>query len=358
MENLEAGVHGGLNQAELKALGLTPEAVLDFSVCFDPFMPPPAVKKAFGTVAINRYPDSEAVELRQCLSGKLGVAADNILVGNGAVELIRLIALTYFGSGDSVLVLEPTFGEYKVACRIVGAEVVNQWSGEEGSFTPNIKETLDLIRNLNPKGVFVCNPSNPAGQYLTKQDIEMILDACGDSLLILDEAYIAFVDESWSSLDLISRGNLVIVRSMTKDYALAGLRLGYVIAHKEVISALRRVCPPWNVNVVAQQAGVIALDDSDYFEWAKREVAKVKQYLIDELSRVGFVLIPSSANFFLVKVADAKSFRSALLRYGILVRDCTSFGLSQYVRIAPRSMPECQKFIATILMLKDAGEVW
>ncbi len=176
----------------------------------------------------------------------------------------------------------------------------------------------------------------------------MVLDVCRDGLLILDEAYIAFVDEGWNSIDLISRGNVVIVRSMTKDYALAGLRLGYAIAHKDIIQALHRVQPPWNVNVVAQKAGVIALEDAEYLEWCQQEIRKAKQFLTTELSRIGFTLVPSSTNFFLVKVPDAKHFRTALLRHGILVRDCSSLGLPQYVRIAARTLPECHRLVTTI----------
>jgi len=320
-------------------------------------MPPPEASKVFDTIAINRYPDSEATEFRQCLSVKLGVTPDNILAGSGAMELIRLIALTYFRPGDSVLILEPTFGEYRVACRLLGAEVVNQWGKEEEGFALRIEETVNLIQRHHPRGIFICNPNNPTGQYLARQDVEMVLDACRDALLVLDEAYIAFVDGSWPSIDLISRGNVVIVRSMTKDYALAGLRIGYAVAHEGIIDALRRVRPPWNVNAVAQKAGVIALEDTDHLESCQREIRKAKQFLMRELGRIGFTLVPSSANFFLVKVTNAKDFRTALFRHGILVRDCTSFGLPDYVRIAARTMPECQRLIAAIQVLKQGGEL-
>ena len=357
IENIKACPHGGPDYAELRAMGLAPEEVIDFSACCNPFMPPPAVRKILNSVAINHYPDSEATELRQCLSPKLGVAPDNILAGNGAIELIRLIALTYFRQGDSVLILKPTFGEYEVACQIVGAEIIEQRGRVEEGFLLRIEETVNLIQQRHPRGTFICNPNNPTGQYLSRQEVETISDTCRDSLLILDEAYITFVDKSWPSLDLIRRGNVVILRSMTKDYALAGLRLGYAIATEEIINALRRVCPPWNVNIVAQKAGTVAIRDDDFLEQCKQRIKQSKQFLTNELRRIGLPPLPSTANFFLVKVGDGKAFRHALLRHRILVRDCASFGLPEYVRIAPRTMPECQKLITAIQKSKCGGEL-
>ena len=357
VDKLKVCPHGGPNWAELEALGLTPEEVIDFSVSSNPFPPPPGIKGIFDTIVIDRYPDSESTELKQCLSEILGVAPDNILAGSGSMELIRLIATTYFGRGDSVLILEPTFGEYEVACQVVGAKIVKQWGKAEDCFALRMEEAVSIIRRRHPRGIFICNPNNPTGQYLSQSQVEMVLDSSRDSLLILDEAYIAFTAESWPSTDLISRGNVIILRSMTKDYALAGLRLGYAIASEEVIQNLRKVCPPWNVNVVAQKAGVIALKDTDYLQRCESEIRQAKQFLTDELGRLGFTVIPSKTNFFLVRVADATAFRTALLRHGIMVRDCTSFGLPRYVRIAPRTMTQCQKLITTLKALKDKGEL-
>ena len=356
IENMKACHHGGPDYAELRTMGLSPDEVIDFSACCNPFTPPPAVRKTLSDIVINRYPDSQATELRQCLSSKLGVAPDNILAGNGAVELIRLIALTYFRPGDPVLILKPTFGEYEVACQIVGAEIIEPRRRVEDSFLLRIEETADLIQQHRPRGVFVCNPNNPTGQYLSRQEVETISDTCSDGLLILDEAYVSFVDKGWTSPDLIRRGNVIILRSMTKDYALAGLRLGYAIADDEIIETLRRVCPPWNVNIAAQKAGTAAVRDDNFLERCKKRLRQSKQFLTNELGRIGLPPLPSSANFFLIKVGDGKAFRDALLRHGILVRDCASFGLPEYVRISPRTMPECRKLITAIQKSKYGGE--
>ena len=150
---------------------------------------------------------------------------------------------------------------------------------------------------------------------------------------------------------------MVILRSMTKEYGLAGLRLGYTIASQEITDNLRRVCPPWNVNAVAQKIGAEVLADVDYLEQSKQKINEAKQFLIEELSRLGFQPLPSDAHYFLVKVGDARAFRTALLKRGIQVRDGTSFGLPEYVRIGPRTMPECQRLITTINELKKKGEL-
>lgn len=355
VEKLKVCPHGGINYAELRDMGITPESVLDFSVCTNPFMPPPGVREIIYTAPIEQYPDSEATEFRQRLSEELGISTDNILAGSGTTELIRLIALVYFRQEDRVLILEPTYGEYEVACQIAGAQPVKQRGRAEDNFAPNIEETVNLVKQKHPRAVFICNPNNPTGKYLARQEVEMVLAANRNSLFILDEAYISFVDNGWSAIELISQGNVIILRSITKDYALAGLRVGYAVANQGIINSLRRVSPPWNVNVVAQKAGVIALEGMDYLERSKRKLKEAKQFLTDELCRLGLQPLPSDTNFFLVKVGNAKRFRTALLKHGILVRDCTSFGLPEYIRLAPRTMPECKKLIAAIKALKHKG---
>ncbi len=340
--------HGGIDYGELDKLGITSEAVLDFSVSTNPFGPPPGIREAMGSVSIEKYPDSEATAMRQSLAGKLNTAPDNLLIGSGSTELIRLIATAYFGAEDSVLIPHPTYGEYEVACRLVGAKVLKQSMLKETNFRLNTAETADLMRKHHPKGIFLCNPNNPTGQYSSREEIRQILAAAGDSLVILDEAYIAFTENAWASLDLINGGNLVILRSMTKDYALAGLRLGYAISAKPIISVLKRVRPPWNISAPAQQAGIIALKADDYLKECGLKIQEAQEFLIRELKSLGLSPLPSPTNFFLVKVGNAAEFRQALLKRGLLVRDCASFGLADYIRLAPRTLAECQRLITAI----------
>ena len=354
--NLKICEHGGLNYGELEALGLSPDEVIDFSVSSNPSGPPPGIRPIVKSVKIARYPDSETNVLRRRLAQKLGVTSRNMLIGNGSTELIRLAVLAYLDKGDRAIIIEPTFGEYEVACNIVRASIIRQQIVENDGFKLDIDKTEELIKQYVPRIIFICNPNNPTGNYLRYAEFERLLSAAEESLFVLDEAYITFVDNTWSSLGMINKSNLLILRSMTKDYALAGLRLGYAIAREEIIDSLRRVCPPWNINAVAQQAGISALQYDKYLEQSHAVAARGKNFLVEELTHLGLRCLPSEANFFLVKVGNASDFRQRLLAKKILVRDCTSFGLPQYIRIAPKSLKKCRKLVAAIKEIVDGKQ--
>jgi len=345
-------VHGGIDYTELNKPDISPSTILDFSVSCNPFGPPPGIREALADTSIECYPDSEAGELKQALAAKLNIAPDKLIIGSGSTELIRLIATAYFEPSDLVLIPQPTYGEYEVACHLADTQILKQPALKEPDFQLNTDEMTNLLQQHRPKAVFLCNPNNPTGQYMSREQIENVMSSCKDTLVVLDEAYIAFTENAWSSQDMVDRSNLVILRSMTKDYALAGLRLGYAIAAEPIISVLKRVRPPWNVNAPAQKAGVLALNADSYLKECGSKIREARDFLIKELERLGLPPLPSQTNFFLVKVGNVTALRQALLNKGILVRDCTSFGLPQYIRLAPRTLPECQKLIEAI---KEVG---
>jgi histidinol-phosphate aminotransferase len=209
----------------------------------------------------------------------------------------------------------------------------------------NIDDIIRLTGEIKPGVIFVCNPNNPTGGYIGRNDFQNLLESQPDSLIILDEAYISFVRNSWNSLEFIDRGNLLVIRSLTKDYALAGLRLGYAAGSKDIINALRKICPPWNVNVVAQHAGIVALQYENFLKEGIELALNEKQFLIGELKRLGFNCLPSRTHFFLVDAGSAETLRLRLLRKGILVRDCASFGLPEYIRISPGTRKKNRKLV-------------
>jgi len=355
LAGLKACPHGGLNYAELKELGIDPDEILDFSVSTNPFMPPPGIKERLKDVPVERYPDSQAAMLTQGLAARLKVDGENILVGSGTTEIIRLIALAYFRRGDAILIPEPTYGEYELAGRIAGARIIAPRALEEDDFAPKLEEVIETIRQRRPRAVFICNPNNPTGKYLPRAYIERVLASMDDNLLVLDEAYVDFVEKSWDPFDLTEKGNVIVLRSMTKDYGLPGLRLGYAVARREIIDVLRKVLPPWSVNTIAQETGLAVLGEDAYLRQSLAKVHEARRFLTMGLTGLGFKVLPSDAHYFLVKVGDATACRRALLRYGILVRDCSSFGLREYIRVSPRALPECEKLFEAMKRIINEG---
>lgn len=339
--------HGSVGDAELRTLGLARGDVLDFSASTNPCAPSPRVWGALAAVDLGRYPDDEASELRAALAARIGLPADWLLAGNGSSELFWLLALAYLDPGDAVLVVGPTYGEYARAARMLGARVT-EWRAEAANgFQPDLAAVCAVIDRLRPKLTFLCNPNNPTGVLLDRPAITRLLVAT-PGLLVIDEAYAGFVESPQTVLDLIADGRCVVVRSLTKDYALAGLRLGYVVAVPAVIAALRAVRPPWSVSAAAQAAGVAALSDDAHLHRSLAEVRAAKAYLLDALPRLVLRVLPSAANFLLVEVGDGRRFRERLLRRGCCVRDCASFGLPTHVRVGVRTLAECRRLVAAI----------
>jgi len=351
-------VHGGVKPSQLRALGLRPEDVLDFSASVSPIGPPDGVWDAIRQVDLGAYPDPACLELRESLSQTLTpfqgkpVPVERILVGNGSTEIIHLLARVYLsdlGSDrePSVFQLTPTYGEYTGACRQAGAVVSSFEATSNPSFCWDVVKAAQRIIQERPRLVFVCNPNNPTGVYLGLEEIEPLAEAVADcgALLVIDEAYLSFVSGPWDSMGLPAPDNVVLLRSMTKDYALTGLRLGYAIASENVIANLQAFQPDWSVNGLAQAAGLAALADTEYLPRARQAVDQAKSLLSDRLDRLSLTVHPSAANFLLVNVGDASVWHDKLMRLGLFVRDCTSFGLPEHIRIGIRSMADCQRLI-------------
>ncbi|MCL5264451.1 MAG: histidinol-phosphate transaminase [Chloroflexi bacterium] len=352
LQNVVPCYHGSLSHQEREALALDGDvrsnSIVDFSVNTNPLGPSPLVKSIPAEVDVHRYPDTEAILLRQALGERLGVGIDNIVVGNGSVELIWHICLAYLSHEDRALVLGPTFGEYEAASRIMGAEVVEYRSSESDGFKPQLENVLRAIDERQPKLVFVCNPNNPTGYYFGREETLRLIAGAERSLVVVDEAYAGFADGRWPSEDLIRQPNVVLLRSMTKDYALAGLRIGYALADAAVVDVIEKVRPPWSTNALAQRAGIVSLQDEEHLARSRVEVGRAKEYLASALADLGLRPLPSRANFFLLKIGDGTAFRSKLLRKGFCVRDCGSFGLPDYVRIGVRTEAECRQLVAAI----------
>lgn len=357
IRNIKPPVHGGTayNAYNHKDRGFSKDELIDFSTCCNPYGPPKGVTAALPKADIEHYPDPYCSKLIAALSKSLGLRPDNIIVGSGATELIRLAVNSYAGPGDTILIPFPTYGEYELAGTISNCRIVKYRLMEKDGFKLGCEEFIEFAKLHQPSIIFLCNPNNPTGQYLNLHQVSRILDAFPDILVVLDEAYIAFTERAQQSTLLLDRGNLLIIRSMTKDYAIAGLRLGYGIAPENIIMTLTKVRPPWNVNAPAQQAGLAALSYKKYIKQCEMRIRNCKKYLEEQLTKLGYQCIPSSTNFFIFKTGNASHFKNQMLDKGILVRDCTSFGLPGYVRIAPQKIEQCRRFIREARKIK-AGQ--
>jgi len=342
-------IHGGLDPVELRSLGIDPARMVDFSASINPLGTPAVVRKAVASVDYAAYPDRRCHALRQALSERLEVQPGQILVGNGSTELIHLLARVCLGRNVQAFLFIPTFGEYEASCRAIGAAASVAVAAEAAGFRWDLDRAREDIRVQHPRLVFLCNPNNPTGAYLSRAEVEEIARAVGDNgLLVLDEAYVSFTEGAWDSRPLLGLGNVVLLRSMTKDYALAGLRLGYMLAPPPILEKTSGLQPSWSVNGAAQAAGLAALETRSYLDRAREIVKESRAYLEREFSALGLAVVPSAANFLLVKVGDAASLRLKLLRKGVCVRDCTSFGLPQHIRVGVRKLGECRRLVAAV----------
>ena len=340
-------IHGALDFAELDHLGLAPEAVLDFSVNGNPYGPSPRVREALAQVPYDRYPDREALALRRVLSTHLDVTVDEILVGNGSTELVWLVALAFVRAGDTVLLVGPTFGEYTRAAVLMGARL-HQYTARRAEGFGVVPEAItQLLQQRQPRLVFLCNPNNPTGTFVAPDNIAHWATTLPRTLFIVDEAYLTFAASAPSVLP-VRHPNMLVLRSMTKAYALAGLRLGYAIGSPDILEALRCARPPWSVNALAQAAGIAALQDTAHLTHTLARIAQAKHDFVAGLCALELTPVPSTTHFFLTRIGHGAGCRQALLQRGLLVRDCASFGLPEYIRVATRR-PEENARLLTVL---------
>lgn len=347
-------VHGTPDHAELRRLGLRPAEILDFSSNINAYGPSPRVREAIAQTPLDRYPDNNSMALRAALAEQLGVSPSGILVANGSSELIWLACLAFIRPFDPVLILGPTFAEYARMAALMGARLNIHLTQEKDDFVLSPSEIRDILDSWRPRLVFLCSPNNPTGTFLDPSVVANWANNFPHTLFIVDESYSAFTSVNCSAT-AAKRDNVLGLRSMTKDYALAGLRLGYAVAAEELISALVRVRPPWSVNVLAQAAGLAALRDREHVQRSLELLSAAKDDLMAAIRDLGMRVLPSGAPFFLIRVGNAAAVRRALLHKGFLVRDCASFGLPECVRICTRRPDENDRLVSAFREVFHAG---
>ncbi len=362
-------VHGG-NVWELeRALGVTRDRMLDFSIDVNPLGSPTGIRSIIEQTIdeIQHYPDPDAQAFREAIASPHRISVESVLPGNGSAELIALLAA--FKPLTKALVAVPTFTEYEWALARRGVEVVCACAEETNGFRHDWEAQMWRERLDGVQMVFVCNPNNPTGVALSKERALWLADRCRESgaLLVVDEAYVDFAEHSEAvsvASEAAALDNLIVLRSLTKWFAVPGLRLGYLVAHPELVGRLREWQSPWPLNSFALAAGPALLADAAFTERSRTTMAGLRHTFYRQLQSIpGLQPFPSSANFFLCRLTarsmSAADLWRALAKRGVLIRHCDDFtGLEpgRFIRLAVRNAEENERLIVALReVLSDAG---
>lgn len=312
---------------------------------------------------IKDYPDPESLELRQALSSFWQVPVECLMMGNGAVELIYVLMQAL--RPKNVLIPAPTFSEYEKAAVAAGAEIVPFPLSRQLDFYPQVDRLIDTMTEVDM--VVICNPNNPTGQLITKADLVSLAQAAEESkvFLVIDEAFVDFLADGLdhSMLSMLDRfPNLIILRSLTKFFAIPGLRLGALAAHPQLINQLQFYKDPWSVNILAQVAGLAAIQDEDYINRTIETIKIEQDQLFIAIQNIdGLRPFTPTVNYILVEVTKGSWTSTALAdatgRKGILIRDCANYrNLNQhYFRVAVKDRAANLRLVACLqeIMAED-----
>jgi histidinol-phosphate aminotransferase len=342
-----------------RELGIKEKDIIKLASNENPIGPSPLAVRAISMAikSINRYPDGSAFYLKRDLSKAINLKPENIVLGNGSDELIDIISKAFLEEKDEVIISDPAFLEYGIITKTRGSRIkeVALEGLTERKLTYNIKKIINSI-NKKTKVIFLGNPDNPTGAYLNNNQLRQLLSNCPNRVIIVfDEAYREFVDKKDYSnpADFINKKNIIILRTFSKAYGLAGLRIGYAIAGPKLCEWMERARLPFNVNLLAQVAAESALDDTAHLLRTKRLIRKGKLFLVKSLKRLGFDIIESPANFLLFSYKGLKGTEifKRLLPQGVIVRDMKAYGLSDWARVNVGTMDENRRFIVSVRRL-------
>jgi histidinol-phosphate aminotransferase len=311
-----------------------------------------AMRTAAGKVSL--YPDANAYDLRMALAKKHGVAPGEIVFGDGSNELLKLLSLIFLNPGDEIVIPQPSFGEYVRTATLCGAKAKAIPLNEH--YAVDLPSMVAAIGSKT-KIVYICNPNNPTGTVVDKKLLKQMMHRMGDLIVVLDEAYFEFVQDE-NSPDGIAFfkefPNVVALRTFSKAYGLAGLRVGYGICHADIACALNKAREPFNVNSMAQVAALAALNDQEYLKKSVKYNTIEREFLYTELKKRGFQVVPSEANFLLVDVVrDAGEVFCGLLKKGIIVRSAEIFDYPTKIRVSVGLHKENEAFLQALQEFMD-----
>lgn len=333
-----------------REVGLDAASIVKLASNENPLGPSPKALAAMEEVLRNLhlYPDGNAFYLKRKLAEKLGVEPANLVLGNGSNEIIEFIGHAVLQPGDEVVVSQYCFAVYPIVTALFGAKLVTVPAKGFGSDIPA------LLAAITPrtKVLFLANPNNPTGTLTSNADLAKLLAEVPPHVLVaLDEAYVEFLEEPFDSLALIRAGkhpNVILMRTFSKIFGLAGLRLGYGIAAPALVSAIEKVRQPFNLNSIAQAGALAALEDDDHLTATRENNRRGRDYLEATFRSLGLEYVPSAANFVLVKVGDGARVFAELQRRGLITRPMASYQLPEWLRITVGTQAENERFVGAL----------
>jgi histidinol-phosphate aminotransferase len=339
-----------------RELGLPAGRIIKMASNENPLGPSPAALAALRRTAgqLHLYPDGNAYYFKQKLAAKLGVQPANLVLGNGSNDIIEFLGHALMGPGAEVVVSEYCFAIYPIVARLLGSRLVTVPAKNYGHDIAAMQKAI----SVNTAIMFVANPNNPTGTLAKPADLRRLVEEVPPNVvLVLDEAYFEFLDEPVDFLPLIrseQKPNIILLRTFSKIYGLAGLRLGYGIAHPAFIAALEKIRQPFNINSMAQEAGLAALDDTAHVRKTRQNNARGRALLESGFAKMGLEFVPSSANFVLVRVGRGQEVFEKLQREGIIVRPMGGYRLPEWVRISVGTPAENRRCLATLKKIMQA----
>lgn len=331
-------------------LGLPPADIIKLASNENPLGPSPRAVAAMQRILphLHLYPDGNAFYLKQRLAGGLGLRPDQVILGNGSNEIIEFVGHAVMRPDAEVVVSQYCFAIYPIIARMMGARVTTVPARNYGHDLPAMLQAVTPATTA----VFVANPNNPTGTLASPEALREFVDAVPSHvLLVVDEAYFEFLDEP---LDLLPRireetqPNLLLMRTFSKIHGLAGLRLGYGMGSAGLVAALEKVRQPFNINALAQAAALAALEDREHLDRTRANNRDGLAFLSRELSAAGLEVVPSAANFVLVKVGEGDRFFRELQAQGIIVRPMGGYGLPEFIRISVGTPAENERCLAAL----------
>jgi histidinol-phosphate/aromatic aminotransferase/cobyric acid decarboxylase-like protein len=321
--------------------------VIDFSVNVNPYGPAPAVLAAARAVDITRYPDSSARALRLALAARHDIDPAEVVVGNGAADLMWTAARALLRPGDTALVVEPAFAELRAAAAAAGANVVAWRAPEAGAFATDTAAVARLAAASGARLLYLATPGSPTGSHLPAAEVAALAARLPGVTLLLDQAFITLSEHHHEARARFP-ANVVRLHSLTKDHAIPGLRLGYLLAPAALAAHVEAARPAWTTNAVAQAAGLAALDEDAFIASCRERLLAARRALAAGVAALGLPVIPSVTTYFVAAVGDAGRMRARLLRHRLLVRDCTSFGLPGHIRVGARPPSDWPRLLAAL----------